>query len=307
MLRSLLLAALLCPLALAQAKPPATLAELKANPAGLTAYNGDIREAYGQFPVTSVYVRESELGQVSYLLHGDKVFGYHFRFQKAGEDTLLWQESTNAFLDATFPAETFQRQSGFASSMNNMRYRTEAVLNTKAYAEAMRSYRHAEDERLFKLVTGVDGGAPALEEDPAPGSSRTIADYLKTFPETVSAALENGMVPGFEHYNFILAEFPYDALHRRKAGEAELLIVSRKGTIIGYLAKLPAAQSGELGNGIRKAGIAAAFPEPAFERQEAGESQGFHIYSVKDRAAFAAAREAHLSEEAVKLKALLNP
>jgi hypothetical protein len=307
MLRSLLLAAFLCPLALAQSKPPATLAELKANPAGLTAYSGDIRGEYGQFPVSSVYVRETAEAQISYLVYGDNVFGYSFRFQNPGSDTPLWRQSVDASLDATFPPETFRREEVSSMALKNIYYRTVAVLNTKAYEEALRNYRQAQDARILALVTGGTGGGAAavtVENAAVPGTSRSLADYLKSFPETVPASLENTLA---NYCNAILAEFPYDSLRHRMAGEVELLIVSRKGTVIGYLAKFPVTAASELGMDIRNAGLAAAFPDPAFERQDAAAGQGFLIYSIKDRTAFTAAREAHLAEEAAKLKALLNP
>lgn len=324
MLRTLLLAALLCPLAsfAENTKPPATIAELKANPAGLTPYSGDIREGYGQFPVTAVYVREAQLGEISYLVHGDKVFGYSFRFQKPGEDSIFWQESINASLTTTFPAESFRREGGSAYSMNGIQYRTETVLNTKAYDEAMQSYRQEEDERMQGLITG-NGAGPAVVKPAAPTVSRTLADYLKAFPATEPAAIPSTPaagtppdlpppgtppgVPGFEYVSQSLAEFPYDALHRRKAGDAELLIVSRKGIIIGYFAKIPYKNDGLLANDQRKAGLAAAFPSPAFKREDVTAGGGYYISRIEDVAAFKAAREAHLADEAAKLKALLNP
>lgn len=314
MFRKLLLAALLCPLAFAESpKPPATLAELKANPAGLTACSGDIREAYGQYPVTGVYVRETDRGQVSYLLYGDKVFGYLFRFQKAGDDTQLWHDGINAFLDATFPADTFQRQNYSVSSFNNIRVRTQAVLNTKAYDEAMQGYQKAEDGRLRGLLTGSGAGAAAdataveKEKNPAPGASRTLADYLKSFPDTKPAVFENEAVAGFEHFMSSLDGLPHDALHRRKAGEAELLIVSRKGMIIAYLVMYPLVSSSSLEHETRRAGLAAAFPDSLFSQDDSPSNYGFYVCLIKDRAAFAAAREAYLAEEAAKVKALLNP
>lgn len=317
MLRNFLLAALLCSLALAETpKPPTTLTELKASPAGLTSYSGDIREEYGQYPVTAVYVRESERGQVSYLLYGDKVFGYLFRFQKAGDDTQLWHDGINAFLNATFPAESFQQQSYSVSTWStadkNIHYRTQAVLNTKAYEEAMQSYHKAEDERLLGLVTGSGAGAGTgtarVEKDTAPGTSRTLADYLKSFPETKPATVDsNGVVAGFEGASPSLKEFPYDALHHRQAGTADLLIASRKGIIIGYLAQLPVKSSGStLEFDTQRAGLATAFPDPLFSREENLFPSSFFC-TIKDRAAFATAREGHLADEGAKLKSLLNP
>jgi len=320
MLRNLLLAAILCPLALAQSpKPPATLAELKANPAGLTAYSGDIREAYGQFPVTSVYVRETPLGKVSYLLNGDKVFGYHFRFHKPGEDTVLWQESVNASLDAVFAKEGFRREEIVMTHGDNWIARTLAVFNTQAYDEAMQSFQQEETERLKSLVIGsgdaAGSGAVAVEKEEAtPQVARPLADYLKNHPETQPTAIEiaprAGMpegVPGFEYITQPLAEFPYDALHRRKAGEAELLIVSRKGIIIGYFAKIAVKNDGSLANDQRKAGLVAAFASPAFKREDLGGGGGFYVTRIEDVAALKAARAAQLADEAARLKALLNP
>ena len=145
---------------------------------------------------------------------------------------------------------------------------------------------------------------------------------MKEFPATEPAAivtapaagtppgLPPGMppgVPGFEYITEALAEFPYDALHRRKAGDAELLIVSRKGIIIGYFARIPSKNDGPLANDQRKAGLAAAFPSPAFKCEDVAGGGGYYISRIEDIAAFKTAREAHLADEAAKLKALLNP
>ena len=308
MFRTLVIAALACQVSFSQVgpapAPPSSVAELKKNPAGLTEANDEsLRGDYGEFPVTAVFIRTSDLVDTAYLVNGETVFGYLFTFHKPGTNgSPLWEEGIADFLRATFPEETFKHHARSSYSSNNIYHRSDLVMNLKAREMATRAFKESQAARLQGLVTGGTANGKKAPDVP---QTRTIADYLKSFPDTTKAEPAQGRVAGFEPIN--LSEFPADAFYRRKAGDNELLIATRQGVIIGYVASLPIPnEGGDLWHASMDAGLATAFPDPMFKR-EAISGTGQFFYRIVDRAAYQTARDAHLAEQAAKLKAALNP
>jgi len=307
MFRTLALAAVLCQVSFAQVEPapapPSTVAELKQNLTGLfEADDATLRGDYGDFPATTVFIRKSDLADIAYLVSGETVFGYYFTFHKpGGSSSPIWQEGIADFLRATFPEDTFKHQERSPYTSNNIYHRCDLVMNLKAQEIANRSFKEFSAARLRALTIG--GNSTGKKAPDAP-QSRTISDYLKSFPETTKAEPAGGRVAD----SFDISEFPADAFYRRKAADNELVIAVRQGIIIGYLALLPMPNGGgDLSRTSVEAGLAAAFPDPVFRRHPIGTINSYYSYQILDRAAYQTARDAHLAEQAAKVKAALNP
>ncbi|WP_035613278.1 hypothetical protein [Haloferula sp. BvORR071] len=304
--------------------PPATLAELKKSPGGLEQVTGDLREAYGSYPVTAVYRRETERVNISYLVNGETVFGYRFEFTQPGNASELWQDSINQFISSTFPQDSYRHEPGSIQGINSTFFRTDHVLNVKAYDQAKKDYAAAETARLQQLSfsnttpplertteeavkANADPFASPVEKKTAPlYTAQTIADYQKRFPDTVAIEATRGSVPGFEYVT--IGDLPTDSYYLRKPGDMGLLILVHRGAIIGYVAKLYApGDSDSMWQKAAEAGLKACFPDPAFNRSFTGTSQSYYFYRIIDKAATKAANDSYLAEEAAKMKALLAP
>ncbi|WP_367874549.1 hypothetical protein [Luteolibacter sp. Populi] len=268
----------------------------------MEADDDTLRGTYGDFPATAVFIRKSDLVDTAYLVSGETVFGYYFTFHKpGGSDSPLWQEGIADFLRATFPAETFKHQERSPYTSNNIYHRCDLVMNLKAQELANRSFKEFNAARLREAAIGGASSGTKVPESP---QSRTIADYLKSFPETTKAEPVGGRIAD----SFDISEFPADAFYRRKAADNDLIIAVHQGNIIGYLVLVPIPSGGgELPQAAVAAGLATAFPDPVFKREPTGSINFFYSYRIIDRAAHQTARDAHLAEQAAKLKAALNP